>query len=110
MEFIVAGILSIIFMLFTETINFNDIYKALPAIMYAAIVSGCIAFTLQIVAQKSTEPTIASMIMSLESVFALISGVVILKEDLTPKLIIGCSLIFIAVICAQIDFKKVFKK
>lgn len=109
-QFIVAGILSIIFMLFTETINFNDIYKALPAIMYAAIFSGCIAFTLQIVAQKSTEPTIASMIMSLESVFALISGVVILKEELTPKLIIGCSLIFIAVICAQIDFKKVFKK
>ena len=109
-QFIVAGILSIIFMLFTETINFNDIYKALPAIMYAAIFSGCIAFTLQIVAQKYTEPTIASMIMSLESVFALISGVVILKEELTPKLIIGCSLIFIAVICAQIDFKKVFKK
>lgn len=109
-QFIVAGILSIIFMLFTETINFNDIYKALPAIMYAAIFSGCVAFTLQIVAQKSTEPTIASMIMSLESVFALISGVVILKEELTPKLIIGCSLIFIAVICAQIDFKKVFKK
>lgn len=109
-QFIVAGILSIIFMLFTETINFNDIYKALPAIMYAAIFSGCIAFTLQIVAQKYTEPTIASMIMSLESVFALISGVVILKEELTPKLIIGCSLIFIAVICVQIDFKKVFKK
>lgn len=109
-QFMVAGILSIIFMLFTETINFNDIYRALPAIMYAAIFSGCIAFTLQIVAQKSTEPTIASMIMSLESVFALISGVVILKEELTLKLIIGCSLIFIAVICAQIDFKKLFKK
>ncbi len=109
-QFIVAGILSIIFMLFTETINFNDIYKALPAIMYAAIFSGCVAYTFQIVGQKYTESTIASMIMSLESVFALISGVVILKEELTPKLIIGCSLIFIAVICAQIDFKKVFKK
>ena len=109
-QFMVAGVLSIIFMLFTETININDIYRALPAIMYAAIFSGCIAFTLQIVAQKSTEPTIASMIMSLESVFALISGVVILKEELTLKLIIGCSLIFIAVICAQIDFKKLFKK
>ena len=109
-QFMVAGVLSIIFMLFTETINFNDIYRALPAIMYAAIFSGCIAFTLQIVAQKSTEPTIASMIMSLESVFALISGVVILKEELTLKLIIGCSLIFTAVICAQIDFKNYLKK
>lgn len=109
-QFIVAGILSVIFMLFTETVNFNDIYLALPAIMYAAIFSGCIAYTFQIIGQKYTESTIASMIMSLESVFALISSVVILKEELTARLIIGCSLIFIAVICAQIDFKKVFKK
>lgn len=109
-QFIVAGILSTIFMLFTENVNFDDIYLALPAIMYAAIFSGCIAYTLQIIGQKYTEATIASMIMSLESVFALISGVIILKEELTFRLIIGCSLIFIAVICAQIDFKKVFKR
>lgn len=110
MQFIVAGILSFIFMLFTESVNFSDIYKALPAIMYAAIFSGCIAYTFQIIGQKYTEAAIATMIMSLESVFALISGVIILKEELTLRLIIGCSLIFIAVICAQIDFKKVFKK
>ena len=110
MQFIVAGILSIIFMLFTEEVNFNNIYKALPAIMYAAIFSGCIAFTLQIVGQKYTESTLASMIMSLESVFALLGGVIVLKEDLTLRLIIGCCLIFIAIICAQIDFKKLFKK
>ena len=110
MQFIVAGILSMIFMLFTEELNFNNIYKALPAIMYAAIFSGCIAYTLQIEGQKYTEPTIASMIMSLESVFALLGGVIILKEDLTLRTVIGCSLIFIAIICAQIDFKKIFKK
>ncbi len=108
-QFIVAGILSIIFMLCTEKITFNNIYNALPAIMYAAIFSGCIAFTLQIVGQKYTEPTIASMIMSLESVFALFGGVIILKEELTLRLIIGCSLIFISIICAQIDFKKLIK-
>lgn len=110
MQFIVAGILSIIFMLFTEPINLNALLLALPAILYAAIFSGCIAFTLQIVGQKYTESTVASMIMSLESVFALLSGVIILKEDLTLRLVIGCCLIFIAVICAQIDFKKIFKK
>ena len=110
MQFIVAGILSIIFMLFTENIDFNNIVLALPAILYAAIFSGCIAFTLQIVGQKYTESTVASMIMSLESVFALLSGVIILKEELTLRLIIGCILIFISVICAQIDFKKFFKK
>ena len=110
MQFIVAGILSFVFMLFTEKVNFNDIYLALPAILYAAIFSGCIAYTFQIIGQKYTEPTIASMIMSLESVFALFGGVIILKEDLTLRLIIGCILIFISVVCAQIDFKKLFKK
>jgi drug/metabolite transporter (DMT)-like permease len=110
MQFIVAGILSFVFMLFTEKVNFNDIYLALPAILYAAIFSGCIAYTFQIIGQKYTEPTIASMIMSLESVFALFGGVIILKEELTLRLIIGCILIFISVVCAQIDFKKLFKK
>lgn len=110
MQFIVAGILSFIFMLFTEKINFYNIYLALPAILYAAIFSGCIAYTFQIIGQKYTEPTIASMIMSLESVFALFGGVIILKEELTLRLIIGCILIFISVVCAQIDFKKLFKK
>ena len=110
MQFIVAGILSIIFMLFTEEVNFYNIYLALPAIMYAAIFSGCIAFTLQIVGQKYTEPTVASMIMSLESVFALLGGIIVLKETLTLRVLIGCSLIFIAVICTQIDFKKILKR
>lgn len=109
-QFLVAGFLSIIFMLFTEEVNFYNIYMALPAIMYAAIFSGCIAYTFQIIGQKYTEATVATMIMSLESVFALISGVIILKEELTLRLIIGCSLIFIAVICAQVDFSKLFKK
>ncbi|MBP3503657.1 MAG: DMT family transporter [Bacilli bacterium] len=110
MQFIVAGILSFLFMLFTEKVNFYNIYLALPAILYAAIFSGCIAYTFQIIGQKYTEPTIASMIMSLESVFALFGGVIILKEELTLRLIIGCILIFISVVCAQIDFKKLFKK
>ena len=110
MQFIVAGILSFVFMLFTEKVNFYNIYLALPAILYAAIFSGCIAYTFQIIGQKYTEPTIASMIMSLESVFALFGGVIILKEELTFRLIIGCILIFISVVCAQIDFKKLFKK
>lgn len=109
-QFLVAGFLSIIFMLFTEEVNFHNIYMALPAIIYAAIFSGCIAYTFQIIGQKYTEATVATMIMSLESVFALISGVIILKEELTLRLIIGCSLIFIAVICAQVDFSKLFKK
>jgi drug/metabolite transporter (DMT)-like permease len=90
-------------MIITEGIDLNAIYHALPAILYAAIFSGCIAFTLQIIGQKYTEPTLASMIMSLENVVALISGVIILHEQLTARTIIGCSLIFIAIIFAQLN-------
>ena len=109
-QFMIAGVLSTIIMLCTETIDFNLIYKALPAIMYAAIFSGCIAFTLQIEGQKYTNPTIAAMIMGLESVIALISGLIILKDIPTPRVTIGCILIFVAVILAQIDFKSLKKK
>lgn len=109
-QFMIAGALSTIIMLCIETIDFNLIYKALPAIMYAAIFSGCIAFTLQIEGQKYTNPTIAAMIMGLESVIALISGLIILKDIPTPRVTIGCILIFVAVILAQIDFKSLKKK
>ena len=102
-EFVIAGVLSFIIMIITEGIDLNAIYHALPAILYAAIFSGCIAFTLQIIGQKYTEPTLASMIMSLENVVALISGVIILHEQLTARTIIGCSLIFIAIIFAQLN-------
>ena len=77
----------------------------LQSILYAAVLSGCFAYLLQIVGQKTTEPTIASLIMSLESVFALLSGILILKEQFTVKEIIGCLLIFSAVICSQIKIK-----
>lgn len=109
-QFIVAGVLSTIFMLFTEEIIFVNIINASPAILYAAIFSGCIAFTLQIVGQKYTEASVASLIMSLESVFALLGGVIILSEDLSLRMIIGCVLIFLAVILSQIDFKKILNK
>lgn len=106
-QFVIAGVLSFIIMIITEGINLSNIYLALPAILYAAIFSGCIAFTLQIIGQKYTEPTLASMLMSLENVVALISGVIILHEQLTARTIIGCSLIFIAIIFAQL---KIFNK
>lgn len=102
-QFVIAGVLSFIIMIITEGIDLSAIYQALPAILYAAIFSGCIAFTLQIIGQKYTEPTLASMIMSLENVVALISGVIILHEQLTARTIIGCSLIFIAIIFAQLN-------
>ena len=75
--------------------------------MYAAIFSGCIAYTLQIEGQKHTNSTLAAMIMSLESVFAMFSGIIILDEKITFNIVIGSIIVFASVIIAQIDFPKI---
>ena len=74
-------------------------------IAYAGIVSSGIGYTLQILGQKETEPTVASIIMSLESVFAALFGWMILGEILSTRELIGCALVFASVIIAQIPFK-----
>lgn len=105
-QFLICGGLSMIFMFIFDNPKIENIIKALPAILFAAIFSGCIAFTLQIYGQKYTPPTIASMIMSLESVFSLIFSMIILSEMLTLREFIGSGLIFLSIILAQIDFKE----
>jgi drug/metabolite transporter (DMT)-like permease len=72
-------------------------------LLYAAVLSSGVAFTLQIVAQNKIRPTVASLLMSLESVFAVISGWIVLGERLTFQEIFGCLLMFTAVILAQIN-------
>ena len=82
---------------------------ALP-ILYAGVLSSGIAFTLQIIAQKDTDPTVATMIMSLESVFAVLSGWLILGETLSIRELSGCILVFAAVIAAQLPAKSEMRK
>ncbi len=123
-QFFVVSILSFIFMMFTESpivytstnflsdfINmtspswdymYEAIINAWPEILYAGIMSSGIAYTLQVVAQKDTDPTIASLILSLEAVFAVIAGFFILKEMMTVRELIGCALMFGAIIIAQL--------
>lgn len=111
-QFLVAGLLSLIPMT-QETIVWSQISLALPSILYTGILSCGLAYTLQIMAQKDINPTIACLIMSLESVFAVIGGVLILHEALTLKEGIGCVLLFIAIVIAQLeikDFVALFKK
>lgn len=111
-QFLVAGLLSLIPMT-QETIVWSQISLALPSILYTGILSCGLAYTLQIMAQKDINPTIACLIMSLESVFAVIGGVLILHETLTLKEGIGCVLLFIAIVIAQLeikDFVALFKK
>ena len=71
-------------------------------ILYAGLMSGAVGYTLQIVAQKHTDPSVASLLMSMESVFSALAGWVILGQGLTAKELFGCVLLFTAVILSQI--------
>lgn len=105
LQFGVMFILSAIFMFMTETPNMADIKAAWLPICYAGIMSCGVGYTLQIVGQKYTEPTIASLLMSLESVFAVIAGIILLKEAPSAKEWLGCASMFAAIIIAQIPQK-----
>jgi hypothetical protein len=105
LQFFVAGGLSFIMMLIFESPDINQILDCWFPIIYAGVFSCGIAYTLQVVAQKNAEPTAASLILSLESVFAVISGAILLGERMTGYEILGCIVIFIAVILAQLPEK-----
>ena len=101
-QFAVAAIVMTPVMFALETPSVNGLLSAWMTIAYAGILSSGVGFTLQIVAQKDTDPTTATLIMSLESVFAAVSGCLFLNEVLLPKEILGCILVFVAVILAQV--------
>lgn len=84
---------------------FND-KETWIALLFAGIMSCGVAYTLQIIGQNGLNPTVASLIMSLESVFSVLAGWLILSEMLKKKEIIGCVLIFVAIVLAQIKFEK----
>ncbi len=109
MQFLVCGIISQIMSLIFETASTTpkNILLAAPEIIYLGVMSSGIAYTLQVVGQKFAEPTVASISMSLESVFALLGGWIISNNALSDREIIGCALVFVAIIIAQLpDFKK----
>lgn len=109
-QFLVAGIISGIVALCTETINIGAIMDAKWSILYVGVCSSGLAFALQILGLKKMDPTLGTMISSLESVFALIGGVIILKETLSSQEAMGCALVFFSTILAQIPFKKILYK
>jgi drug/metabolite transporter (DMT)-like permease len=102
-EFLVTGALSMLIALATETITWEGIRAALIPILYAGILSGAVGYTLQVLGQRDTDPTVASILMCLEAVFATLSGVIILGETMKPREIAGCVLMFSAVILAQLS-------
>ena len=104
-QFFVSALISGVFMFLFEKPVLTQILSAYVPILYAGVLSCGVAYTLQIIGQQKMEPTVASLILSLESVFSVLAGWIILKQRLSMKEIIGCCLVFIAVILAQLPKK-----
>lgn len=105
-QFLSAGIINLIIMFLIEKPEMVNILSCTTALLYSGIMSCGVAYTLQIIGQKYTDPTSASIIMSLESVFAALSGWVILGEGMTMIQIFGCMFMFLAIILVQLPSKK----
>lgn len=105
-QFFVCGILCAVPMVVSEKPQIAEIAGAWMPLAYAGVLSCGVGYTLQIVAQKNTDPTVASLSLSLESVFSVLTGWVILGEKLSGRELFGCVLVFIAVILAQLPKKK----
>lgn len=109
-QFFTAGVISLILALLFEEPTFQALKTAWAPILYAGVLSCGVAYTLQVVAQKDTDPVIASLLLSLESVFSLLAGWVILGQVLSPKELFGCVLVFAAIILAQIPVEELVKR
>jgi drug/metabolite transporter (DMT)-like permease len=105
-QFFVAGALSLIVMAVTEHPDLHVILHYWASILYTGILSSAVGYTLQIVAQKHAEPTQATLIMCMESVFAAVAGAVVLSERMSGREFLGCAIIFIAVIISVLPERK----
>lgn len=105
-QFFVCGILAFFGMLLFESPSGKDLLDAWLPIVYAGALSSGVGYTLQIVAQKDTEPAVASLLMSLESVFSLVFGWILLHEVMSARELIGCGLMFAAIVWVQLPGQK----
>ena len=105
-QYLVTGVVSCILMFIFEKPDISNIMQAAVPILYAGIMSCSCAFTFQIIGQKYTEPTLASMLLCTESVFSVIFSFIILGERMTGIEYVGCAVMFTAIIIAQLPAKK----
>lgn len=105
-QFFTVGILNMPLMFVFEQPSLSAMVEGWLPILYAGLLSSGVAYTLQVVAQKHTHPTTASVLMSLESVFAVLAGLVLMGERLTVREWCGCGVMFAAVILAQLPSPK----
>ena len=100
---------TILVLIFEWPINLPLIADCLPSLLYLGICSSGIAYTLQIVGQKNVNPAVASVILSLESVFGVVGGAIFMSESMSLREYIGCAIVFLAVVLSQIDVVSIIK-
>lgn len=105
-QFFTCGILSMVGMFLVEQPQIGAIFQAWMPIVYAGVLSCGVAYTLQIVGQKGMNPTVASLILSMESVISVIAGWLILHQKLSGRELLGCVLMFAAIILVQLPERK----
>ncbi len=108
-QFATVTVISSVAAMIAEKPNVEKLVSAVIPILYCGVVSGGIGYTLQIVAQKYTDPTIASLLMSMESVFAVIAGVILLHEHMSIRELSGCVIMLVAIVLVQIPLPKGIK-
>lgn len=102
LQFVVEAILATILMLIFEHPTMTGIYRAMPAILYAGIMSSAVGYSLQAIGQKGLNPAVATLAMCMESVFSVIGGIFILYEVPSAREAFGCVLMFASIVLAEL--------
>ena len=105
-QFLTAGVISTVLALIFERPDLSALGEGIVPLAYAGIMSCGVAYTLQVIGQRDTDPAVASLLLSMESVFSLLAGWMILGQALSPRELSGCALVFGAVILVQLPERK----
>ncbi len=105
-QFLVVGIISLVYIIGVDRPSMGDVIKCAVPILYAGVMSSGVAYTFQIIGQKDAEPAVASIIMSMESLFALLAGIIISGNQPTMRSLMGCAFMMVAILLVELPEKK----
>ncbi|MCS6239881.1 DMT family transporter [Shewanella baltica] len=109
MQFFVCGVLSLMVSAVIEVTTLDGVMAAWGSLFYAGLISVGIAYTLQVLAQKNAHPAHAAIILSLETVFAAIGGIIFLDESLSVRALFGCGLMLLGMLISQVPLRYLVK-